>query len=159
MAEWTGQPQPHHAAGDAAEEHAGQHPAPRHEGELHEPLPHPQKGLGIGNAPLDEPWEDPAAETGGPPSRPAPRHRGGPAQEPGGPGIRRFNEAGPREGPAWVDRPEEGAGAPAVGRRPRAPEPDEGVPVEEIGPEDLPEVGEPYAQPGAPFDVQGPDRP
>lgn len=110
----------------------------------------PRQGLGVGNAPLSDPYQDPDTDSdrSAAADRPAPRHRGEQAADEKR-SVRHFNEAAPREGPAWADRPE--------GRE--SPHPDQDVPVEEIRPEDLPEVGEPYAQPGAPFDVQGPDRP
>lgn len=81
-------------------------------------------------------------------------------------GVRRFNEAEHREGPAWVDRPGGGFTRPRSGTSGTTSSPAENPtspsgepPLEEVTPEDLPEVGEPYAQPGAPFEVQGPDRP
>ncbi|WP_043534488.1 hypothetical protein [Actinomyces polynesiensis] len=120
----------------------------------------PQEGLGIGNASLDDPYADhppddptPAGDTDGVPAG-AGAHRGEPATATG---TRRFNESEPHEGPAWVDQPDGGRGRPPA--RHAAPSGEDPVPVEEIRPEDLPEVGEPQAQPGAPFEVQGPDRP
>lgn len=125
----------------------------------------PQEGLGIGNAPLDDPFKDAAdrdddadGTTG---------HRDPAEGTQGERTARRFNESEPREGPAWADRPEgggvrrHGTGTPdsegANAEKPGSVGGD--APVEEITPEDLPEVGETYAQPGAPFEVQGPDRP
>lgn len=132
---------------------------------------HPQEGLGIGSAPLDDPFGD-SAQGGATPQGSGGEHdcagqHDGTAAAPGHRPARRFNQPEPREGPAWADQPDGGAvlrrgtdadseaGAPA--RHQASPAMD--VPVEEITPEDLPEVGEPYAQPGAPFEVQGPDRP
>lgn len=126
---------------------------------------HPQEGLGIGNAPLDDPFGDSTEDDNAGHAFAGHQVQGGGTQ--GERPVRRFNEADSREGPAWADQPDGGgvrrhradtgsdASAPTNGPTTTAGS----APVEEITPEDLPEVGEPYAQPGAPFEVQGPDRP
>ena len=123
-------------------------------------LRQPREGLGVGNAPLSDPYQDPDDTDVDALDEPPPRHRGEQAPDERR-AVRRFNEAAPREGPAWADRPGGRLAAPAeVAASPGEVDPsDQDVPVEEIRPEDLPEVGELYAQPGAPFDVHGSDRP
>lgn len=126
---------------------------------------HPHEGLGIGNAPLDDPSDNSAeGDAASHPTTGQHEQTGGTQGERP---VRRFNEPDSREGPAWADQtdgggvrrhrtdPASNASAPANGPTTSAGS----APVEEITPEDLPEVGEPYAQPGAPFEVQGPDRP
>ena len=125
----------------------------------------PQEGLGIGNASLDDHFGDSVDGDSDPHDSTGHRARAEGTQ--GERATRRFNESEPREGPAWTDqrdgggvrrhRADTGEGDHAPVDHPNSSGGD--APVEEITPEDLPEVGEPYAQPGAPFEVQGPDRP